>query len=168
MRRSLLDAGRARLSAASSLTRWLTAEALPARLAGLSEPAELHLETARESLVVAPVARPQSALGWGCDRNGIVVRSAPFGSWQMSWSGTTLRAVPPAREQEAGGFWALEAEAALHPDAKGALRFGIEPRFGVYADLTIATEHGNASQRLRWIAAGAVPDGLAGDGSGAL
>jgi formylglycine-generating enzyme required for sulfatase activity len=37
---------------------------------------------------------------------------------------------------------------------KGTVRFGIEPRFGIYADLTIATEHGRASQRLRWIPPG--------------
>lgn len=49
-------------------------------------------------------------------------------------------------------------EAAASPPTAGAeegyLRFGIEPRFGIYADLTIATEHGRASQRLRWISPG--------------
>jgi formylglycine-generating enzyme required for sulfatase activity len=42
----------------------------------------------------------------------------------------------------------------LHDDSKGALCFGIDSRFGVYADLTIATTHGVATQRLRWIPPG--------------
>jgi hypothetical protein len=34
----------------------------------------------------------------------------------------------------------------MEPDSEGDLRFGMEPRFGVYSDLTIATRHGSGTQ----------------------
>jgi formylglycine-generating enzyme required for sulfatase activity len=37
---------------------------------------------------------------------------------------------------------------------KGTVRFGIDAPYGVYAELLIASEHGPATQRLRWIPPG--------------
>ncbi|MBX3516758.1 MAG: SUMF1/EgtB/PvdO family nonheme iron enzyme [Rhodospirillales bacterium] len=146
--------------------RWLSATALPARLAPLGEPTALHLETAHESVLVAPVRRPLGARAWGWDRDGLFVRSAPFGSWQKRWSGHEVRVEPIAEAGPSASPWALAADAAPHPEAKGALSFGIEPRFGVFAELTIATEHGRASQRLRWIEPGTFVMGSTGDEPG--
>lgn len=151
----LMDAGGVRVGVAGGgPTRWLTAEALPMPLAGLDEPAELHLRTARESLVIAAAGRPLGAYRWGWERGGLLVETAPIGSWQMSWSGPKLKAVSSGNGEAAMAAWRLQADAVPHPDAEGALEFGIEPRFGIYADLAVATEHGRASQRLRWIEPG--------------
>ena len=49
---------------------------------------------------------------------------------------------------------------------RGISPFGIEPRFGIYADLTIATEHGRARQRPRWISPGTFLMGSPEDESG--
>ncbi len=53
--------------------------------------------------------------------------------------------------------WGLEAEVPvprLSPLNEAAVRFGIDTAFGVYADLTVTTRHGSATQRLRWIEPG--------------
>ncbi|MFZ0258283.1 MAG: formylglycine-generating enzyme family protein, partial [Gammaproteobacteria bacterium] len=90
----------------------------------------------------------------GLTREGIGVESPRFGSWQMTWRGSNLRAVPAPEKAPSAARWALQADPVTHPDAQGALQLGIEPRFGVYADLMLATEHGSATQRLRWIEPG--------------
>ena len=149
-----LDAGGVRVSAAGAgAARWLSAAALPARLAPLGEPGVLHLETSREALVVAAVRRPNGAFGWGCDQNGIAIRTAPLGRWEMHWSGSALRATPAA-EGDQTASWTLQADAVAHPDSRGAVLFGIDSRLGIFADLAITTRYGSATQRLRWIPPG--------------
>lgn len=126
------------------------------------------IETSSERLLVAPVERPLGALSWGCGRDGIFVQNPPFGPWQWRWYGPSVEN-PSLRRGETGrrgGYlrpvprndgqkgWALEAGPSRYSGTGEALAFGIEPRFGIYADLTIATKHGRASQRLRWIPPG--------------
>lgn len=150
----LVDAGGVRVAVAGSgNARSLSADALPRRVSRLSEPAELYLETSNEAVRVAPAWRPLGALGWGCDRGGMTVQSPRFGSWQTRWSRSELRIV---RRKDAGpaAGWAIDADPAPHPDAKGALQFGIYARFGIYAELTVKDNHGSATQRLRWIEPG--------------
>ncbi len=150
-----VDAGGVRVSVvAGGPARWLSAQALPARLGRLTEGVAVHIETARKTLDVAAVRRPRGARAWGCARNGLFVRSASFGSWERRWSGDELRVEPIAGTDATASTWALAADAAPHPDAKGALAFGLDARFGVFAELTIATGHGRASQRLPWIEPG--------------
>ncbi len=151
----LVDAAGVRVSVAGrGPARWFSASALPVSLVPLREPAAVHLETAHESVLVAAVGRPHGALGWGCDKTGIAVRSAPIGEWDMRWSGTTLRVAPPQEAGPAADLWALEADAKANVESEGALKFGIDPRFGVYAELSVNTRHGSATQRLRWIEPG--------------
>lgn len=126
------------------------------------------IETSSECLLVAAVERPLGALSWGCDREGIFVESPPFGLWQARWYGLSvenpsLRGEEPGRRRkylrpvprsDGQTGWALEAGPSHYSGTGEALAFGIEPRFGIYTDLTIATEHGRARQRLRWIPPG--------------
>ena len=130
--------------------RWLSAASLPTILAPLDAPASLRIETASEAMTVVPVRRPRGAGGWSCERDGIAVASAPLAGREMRWTASALRVVRPPGSD----FWALEADAAPHPDASGTLSFGIDAAFGVYADLHVTTEHGTAIQRLQWIEPG--------------
>jgi formylglycine-generating enzyme required for sulfatase activity len=133
--------------------RLVSLGALPAAVASNREPCTILLETALESVEIAPVERPLGGLSWGCDRDGLFVQSPPLGRWDMRWSRDALRPVPlpGARGRPR---WALEAKGLRHPDARGALRFGIDAPFGVYAQVLIRTLHDDASQRLRWIPPG--------------
>jgi len=54
----------------------------------------------------------------------------------------------------------------MSPMDEASVRFGIDTGFGVYADLTVTTRHGRATQRLRWMEPGI--DGLAGRRAGTL
>lgn len=136
-------------------------------LPALDERTIVALETSRESLLVAPVKRPLGALSWGCDRDGIFVESPPFGPWRARWHAPPVENPSLRRETGQGGKylrpalrsdgqteWALEAGPSHYSGTGKALGFGIEPRFGIYADLTVVTEHGQATQRLRWIPPG--------------
>lgn len=140
---------------AGATTRWLSAAALPQRLCRLSEPTAVQVVTAGEALTVAAVRRPRGALGFGCDRTGIAVQTAAVGPYAMKWPGDALRIVP--LPGAASSAWGLEAEVPVPPMSpmeEASVRFGIDARFGVYADLTVTTRHGSATQRLRWMEPG--------------
>jgi formylglycine-generating enzyme required for sulfatase activity len=151
-----VDAGGVRVSRTKfGADRWLSAHSLPADLAPLTAPAALRLDTATEILEVAAVRRPRGAGGWWCGREGIEVVSPPLAGHRARWQGESLLAVlrPDAKPETVA--LAPQGEVALE-GSEGAttLRFGIDVRFGVFADVSLATEHGNATQRLRWIEPG--------------
>ena len=165
--RLLLDVGGARVSVgegAGATTRWLSAAALPLPLCRLSEPTLVQIVTACEILTVAAVSRPRGALGWGCDRTGIAVQTAAVGPYAMKWSSDALRIAPVPGA--ASSAWGLEAEVPvplMSPMDEASVRFGIDSPFGVYADLTVTTRHGSATQRLRWMEPGTFLMGSPGD-----
>jgi formylglycine-generating enzyme required for sulfatase activity len=152
----VLDAGGARVRLREGVAmRWLSARNLPQALTSLGEPTPVLIETATEAITVAPVGRPRGALGWRCGRDGIAVESPSLGPYTMRWSGDALRSAPLAGAVPTA--WALEGEVPvplMAPISEGAVRFGIDTPFGVYADLTVTTRHGSATQRLRWIEPG--------------
>jgi formylglycine-generating enzyme required for sulfatase activity len=53
-----------------------------------------------------------------------------------------------------GLTWTLEADAVTVMLGNTQLQFGLDRTFGVYADFTISTSYGTATQRLRWIEPG--------------
>ena len=157
----LLDAGGAQVQVGEgdhAARQWVWTGALPVALALLDAPASIRVETAREVVTVAAVRRPLGALEWGCDNQGIAVRSASLGGREMRWPGEALRGVRMPEGSEEVSVWALEADAAVTPDlplaSGGTVEFGMDARFGVYADLHIATRRDSATQRLRWIEPG--------------
>ena len=94
-----------------------------------------------------------------------------------SWFGYVRRAEEAPRMVEIGPVGAPRTTAAPAPTTARKLplrlpflhlivQFGIDTGFGVYADLTVTTRHGRATQRLRWMEPGI--DGLAGRRAGTL
>jgi formylglycine-generating enzyme required for sulfatase activity len=151
-----VDAGGVRVSGDKpGADRWLSAPSLPADLAPLRAPATLHIETSTEILEVAAVRRPRGAGGWWCGRDGIEVVSPPLAGRRARWQGESLLAVlrPDAAPETVAP--APEGEVGLEgSEGAATLRFGIDARFGVFADVSLATQHGQATQRLRWIEPG--------------
>lgn len=151
-----VDAGGVRVSGNKpGADRWLSAPSLPADLAPLTAPATLHIETATEILEVAAVRRPRGVGGWRCGRDGIEVVSPPLAGHRARWQAESLLAVlrPDAAPETVAP--ALEGDVVLEgSEGAATLRFGIDARFGVFADVSLATKHGNATQRLRWIEPG--------------
>jgi hypothetical protein len=96
--------------ASTAGSRLISLGALPADVASNREPGTILLETARESVEIAPVQRPLGALSWGCDKNGIFVQSPPFGRWDTRWSGEALRARLHSDGEEKRRPWVLEGK----------------------------------------------------------
>ena len=157
--------------------RWYSQRDLPLVLAALDDPLELRLDTSSETLTLAAVMRPRGVREWSCRRSGIFVRSQALGGVAGEWDrggkkklvlsgamtlsgeavlGGEREALAPALRAvrvEAGG-WRLEADSFQALLGDTALKFGIDAQFGVYAEFTVTTRHGSASQRLRWIEPG--------------
>ncbi len=157
----LIDAGGARVTVgegAGARTRWVSAAVLPASLCRLSKPDPVRITTAREVLTVAAVKRPRGALEWRCDRQGIAIRCPALGPHTWQFANAFLHAEPLSGP--ASPDWALTSEFATpitlgaHHSPGAGVQFGIDAPFGVYADLTVITPNGSATQRLRWIEPG--------------
>ncbi|MER2603391.1 MAG: formylglycine-generating enzyme family protein, partial [Candidatus Competibacter phosphatis] len=151
-----LDAGGVRWrigEGANARQGWLAARDLPKKLVSLNEPTPVYLETAREALTVAAVERPRGALEWGCHGDGIRVRTPPLGGLDKQWdSGTDAELhVTPSPD---GCAWTLETDVATVRLDNTLVHFGLDRQFSVYAEFTISTAHGSATQRLRWIEPG--------------
>ena len=135
----------------AAVGRQVPADRLPAGLGRPAAGAALHVDTVRERVTIAPVARPYGVASWSCGREGLAVRAPAFGDWQAAWGEADLQILPPGAEAATGR---LTAPPLAHPDLGGAVRVGIDAAFGVFADLAIETGHGSARQRLRWIPPG--------------
>lgn len=110
----------------------------------------LRVTTERESLTVAPLTRPRWAQEWGRDEQGLYALSPSLGhslEWRLrATEGEPVNpACPPLRQGSTGWFGLVLVEGR-----QVRLQLGVEPRFGVYADLSIHA----ATQRLRWIPPG--------------
>ena len=161
-----IDAGGVRVSRpGSDAGRLVFAGALPVSVAAIGDLGELYLETETETLQVAAVSRPRGALGWGYTRHRLEVRSPELARRQERWTGDALR----AGRRTTDGSWAFETR-ATRPAAKRSpeIEFGIDADYGVWARLFIATEHGSATQRFRWIEPGSFWMGSSEDEPGHL
>ena len=155
-----VDAGGVRLQIEHQGTRsarWLSPADLPQALGALAERSQIRLDTSAESVVLAPVERPRGAAGWQCGGHGLALTGPRLGGVDARWEESALRAVagssiPPAAAPARA--WQLAAEAVGPPPAGSPLRFGIDPEFGLWAEFTVSSRHGSATQRLRWIEPG--------------
>jgi formylglycine-generating enzyme required for sulfatase activity len=162
----MVDGGGVRVSRkGAGLGRWLSVAALPADLVPLTAPAALDVETATETVEVAAVRRPRGAGGWRCRRDGLAVVSPPLAGHCGHWQGDSLQAVLRLDANPEATSWAAEGDLVVDViGGNGAvLRFGLDARFGVFADVAVTTEHGRATQRLRWIEPGMFPMGSPDD-----
>jgi formylglycine-generating enzyme required for sulfatase activity len=154
-----LDSGGFRLIERGGSGRWLAPASLPMELASLQGDVELTLETARETLRIAPVRRPFGTTGWSCGPGGVSVEATRQGKTTLVvWEDAELQV--RQRPQPASGdvpAWTLAGSGTrMNSDASGlggTIRWGLD-EFGVLADLTLVTEHGASTQRFRYIEPG--------------
>ena len=113
-------------------------------------------------------AAPNSLSSLPIIGGSVVGRNKPA---QAGVSGTTSGQMPEtvAKRPYSGlPLWNLEADAKSIDDDKHPLQFGMDS-FGVWAELTLSTQHGSATQRFRWIEPGTFlmgsPEGEAERGS---
>ena len=154
-----LDAGGFRLIEQGGSGRWLAPASLPVELTKLQAATELSLETARETLRIAPVRRPFGTTGWSCGPGGVSVEATRQGKTALVvWEDAELQV--RQRPQPASGdvpAWTLAGSGTrMNSDASGlggTIRWGLD-EFGVYGDFTLVTEHGTATQRFRYVEPG--------------
>ncbi|MBI1209560.1 MAG: SUMF1/EgtB/PvdO family nonheme iron enzyme [Azospirillum sp.] len=94
-----------------------------------------------------------------------MVDSPPLGGVTAQWQGVAAVLRPDAVPEEIAWAETRSGALPLPKAAKGScqVRFGLDHGFGVFADLEIATEHGAAVQRLRWIEPGSFRMGSPAD-----
>ena len=153
-----LDAGGLRLRIGDGPVVWHSPDRLPLRVAGLDTDSAIRLETSREKLLIAPLVRPRGAASWDCDHEGLWVKTPMLGGQSATFHEEKCKVIPTldvgfhlwARGPRSS--WSSEA---MTPGGQPAgLAFGLDATYGVYADLTLETLHGRATQRLRWIEPG--------------
>ena len=138
--------------------RWVSAGALPVALAPADMPASLIIETSTETITVAALRRPRGAAAWACDAGGLTVRSPRLAGTAAQWRADQLQ-VSQIDDVHSSHHLALVGESSSLPKPSGFgegvdIRFGMDAAFGVYADLHLTTDYGEALQRFRWIEPG--------------
>ncbi|MBM4202365.1 MAG: formylglycine-generating enzyme family protein [Gammaproteobacteria bacterium] len=102
-------------------------------------------------MTLAPLVRPRGLASWGCYRGGLHLDAPRLGEQSAPFNSEDCTVI------DSGGFHLVArwGEAPGWPVSRQVhLNFGLDAPYGVYADLSLETSHGRATQRLRWIEPG--------------
>ena len=138
-----LDAGGLSVRIGMGPSYWRPAVRLPMRLAGLDAADPIRLKTSREQLTLAPLLRPGGLASWGCYRGGLHLDTPRLGKQSARFKTEVCTGI------DSGGFhlagrWGEDP--GLPVSRQVHLNFGLDAPHGVYADLTLETPHGRATQ----------------------